>query len=822
MRVATGLMVSRALYRLVGQMCAVLVCALGSVVGAPAARAQDDCEPGWTGGLFCEAGVNDTVRAAVTWDDGSGEALYVGGDFTIAGCETVNSIARWDGSNWSALTGPGGEGVNNIVSAMAVFDDGTGPALYVGGPFTTAGGMTVNRIARWDGTSWSALAGPSYVGVNNSVYAMAVFDDGSGPALFVAGDFTAAGGVIVNRIAKWNGSAWSVLSGPSGVGVNGSVSAMTVFDDGSGPALFVAGDFTAAGGVTVNRIAKWNGATWSALSGPSGVGVNNSVYEMVVFDDGTGPALYVGGFLTTAGGVTVNRIARWDGASWFALAGPGGVGVNSFVNAMAVFDDGSGPALYAAGNFTTAGGVTVLYVARWNGSTWSALVSPGGVGVGSIVEALAVFDDGSGPALYAGGWFTAAGGVMAHRIARWDGAAWSALVDPGGLGVNGNINALAVFDDGSGPALYAAHNLPAPGGGSFLYRVSRWDGAAWSALAGPGGPSWNDRVLALTVFDDGAGAALYASGHFTTAGGVTVNRVARWNGTAWSALVGPSGEGVNGTVRALAVFDDGSGPALYVGGNFFNAGGVAATRVARWDGSAWSALVGPSGMGVNSGVADLEVFDDGSGPALYAGGIFTTAGGVTVNRVARWDGSTWSALTGPSGVGVSDTVNALTAFDDGTGPALYAGGRFMSAGGLTVNRIARWDGRAWSGLLGPGEVGVSVASTPIVLALTTHDDGSGPALYAAGSFQIAGGVVSMNIARWPGCTPPPACPPDVNDDGELDILDFLDFIDSLGACENQPAPCAGSSGVSADYNGDTLVDILDFLDFIDAFGTGCG
>jgi hypothetical protein len=149
---------------------------------------------GWTGGLFCEAGVNDTVRAAVTWDDGSGEALYVGGDFTIAGCETVNSIARWDGSNWSALTGPGGEGVNNIVSAMAVFDDGTGPALYVGGPFTTAGGMTVNRIARWDGTSWSALAGPSYVGVNNSVYAMAVFDDGSGPALFVAGDFTAAGG----------------------------------------------------------------------------------------------------------------------------------------------------------------------------------------------------------------------------------------------------------------------------------------------------------------------------------------------------------------------------------------------------------------------------------------------------------------------------------------------------------------------------------------------------------------------------------------------------------------------------------------------------
>ncbi len=65
------------------------------------------------------------------------------------------------------------------------------------------------------------------------------------------------------------------------------------------------------------------------------------------------------------------------------------------------------------------------------------------------------------------------------------------------------------------------------------------------------------------------------------------------------------------------------------------------------------------------------------------------------------------------------------------------------------------------------------------------------------------------------------CPADVNGDTTPDVLDFLDFIDSFGACENQPAPCSGSSGVEADYNADTTVDVLDFLDFIDAFGTGC-
>ncbi len=115
-------------------------------------------------------------------------------------------------------------------------------------------------------------------------------------------------------------------------------------------------------------------------------------------------------------------------------------------------------------------------------------------------------------------------------------------------------------------------------------------------------------VIALTVFDDGSGEALYAGGDFTTAGGVVVNYIAKWNGTSWSAL----GSGMDDDVRALTVFDDGSGEALYAGGDFTTAGGVAADRIAKWNGTSWSALA--SGMDVI--VNDLTVFDDGSGEAL--------------------------------------------------------------------------------------------------------------------------------------------------------------------------------------------------------------
>src|SRR5690606_14896834 len=56
----------------------------------------------------------------------------------------------------------------------------------------------------------------------------------------------------------------------------------------------------------------------------------------------------------------------------------------------------------------------------------------------------------------------------------------------------------------------------------------------------------------------------------------------------WSAL----DRGVDGSPQAMATFDDGSGPALYVGGGFQAAGSLLAFGVARWDGDSWSA-VGP-------------------------------------------------------------------------------------------------------------------------------------------------------------------------------------------------------------------------------------
>jgi len=67
----------------------------------------------------------------------------------------------------------------------------------------------------------------------------------------------------------------------------------------------------------------------------------------------------------------------------------------------------SGPALFISGYLNAVGEPSFHWIGRWNGSTWSPLAE----GLDSIAEALCVFDDGSGPALYAGGTFHQAGGA---------------------------------------------------------------------------------------------------------------------------------------------------------------------------------------------------------------------------------------------------------------------------------------------------------------------------------------------------------------------------------------------------------------------------
>jgi hypothetical protein len=327
------------------------------------------------------------------------KSLYAGGYFTTAGGITANYIAKWNGSNWSAL----GSGMDNHVYALTHDYAGN---LYAGGLFTTAGGNLARFIAKWNGSTWSALGS----GMSYSVNALSCDNDGN---LYAGGQFITAGGITVNYIAKWDGSNWSAL----GSGMNSHVRALTYGDDGN---LYAGGSFTTAGGITVNYIAKWDGSNWSAL----GSGMSYSTPSLTTVNALTHDAgnIYAGGLFTTAGGITVNHIAKWDGSNWSAL----GSGMDNYIRAL-IYDNNVN--IYAGGNFTTP----ATRIAKWDGSNWSAL----GSGMDLEVEALAHDNAGN---LYAGGQFTTAGGIAVNCIAKWDGSNWYKL----GSGMNNYVYAFDI------------------------------------------------------------------------------------------------------------------------------------------------------------------------------------------------------------------------------------------------------------------------------------------------------------------------------------------------------------------------------------------
>jgi hypothetical protein len=433
----------------------------------------------------------------------AGQILTMTAILTAPGGQILYSYDR-EIANPGGVTGSGGS------LQPACLED------YANGPFAT-----------------NSLVGSGTVQVN----AMAPF----GTGLVAAGAFAQSQAgttkTTVNNIALWNGASWAPLlvKGGKTPGITASsspaVQALAVFNG----KLYVGGTFTKAGDVAVTNIASWDGTTWAAVGG----GLPGTVSALGVWNG----ALYAGGSFTTSGSVHFNHVAKLSGTSWV----PVGNGFDNSVLALTTFDDGTGGGvqLYAGGSFANGG---LNGVARWNAATSAWVTVGGGVtgtvsGTAPLVDAFASDVESGIPTLYAGGSFTAAGGVTTAGVARWQSGAWSVpfYSQSGAPGLGNRVYALAFFNDGTGQQLFAAGTL-----GSPYNRLAFWNPALvnWYPEVGVSGTAGTDNsIFALAVAAPGSPAppaSLFAGGAFGKAGGYTSVRVAQWSWpTSCKDTVGP-------------------------------------------------------------------------------------------------------------------------------------------------------------------------------------------------------------------------------------------------------------------------------------------
>lgn len=287
-----------------------------------------------------------TTVLAIASDD---TYVYMGGTFqnfdNIAAADYIVRMNKSTGV-YSAL----GAGLNGAVYGLKL---GANGLLYVVGSFTNAGGIAAaDNIATWNGTAWAAVGTPSTGATITTINAVDIDNAGN---VYVAGEFLNLAGIAAaDHIAKWDGSAWAAMGTGAGSVACYDVLAVTPVK------VYAVGYFTSMGGVANTAgIAMWNGSAWTSVGG----GFTGSATCLALSSSGD---LYVGGGMTAAGSVTVNRIAVWNGVSWSDL---GGASLNNTVWDLAFAPNGN---LYASGQFTSigAGVSTGDGFAIWNGSLW--------------------------------------------------------------------------------------------------------------------------------------------------------------------------------------------------------------------------------------------------------------------------------------------------------------------------------------------------------------------------------------------------------------------------------------------------------------------
>jgi trimeric autotransporter adhesin len=547
--------------------------------------------------------------------------------------------------------------------------------------------------------------------------------DGTGPqpALVVfGGTFTSIANIQANNVAAFNPqtNTWSTL----GMGVtappgNGCIRSVAVHQG----MLVVGGRIATAGGNPMSAIARFNGTTWSGLGSGlgSGGGAGGLVNDLVV--DAAGQ-LVAGGLFTNASGTSVVNCARWNGTTWSAM---GTELTGGTVDALLL---GPAGAVVAGGSFDSFASTGVRYVAQFNGTNWLPL----GAFPGPVV-ALAT----------APGGVLAAAGAWNFGVRTFNGATWAVL---------GTLNAPIADLEVANGELFAGAYSGIPGG------VARFTAGAWTPIGANGGSAG---VLHASGV---ANALLFAS--YVPRGGILCETMERRDSTssAMSLLVAGA---TNGPVRASTVAANGD---VVVAGDFTSIQGVAANRIARWNGTTWA----PLGAGMNESVLALLTLPNGD---IIAGGGFTQAGGIPVSRIARWNGSSWSDVSGGrngvvrtlgastlsgteffvggdfpgfmarhfsapgAGYGtmvplLNGAVNTIASLPNGD---VVAGGEFTVGGTTALNHIGRFAFGAWSPL-GNGTNG----PVRVIHVLPSGE------LVVGGNFDVATSVSAEKIALWNG------------------------------------------------------------------------
>jgi uncharacterized delta-60 repeat protein len=666
-------------------------------------------------------GFSNIVYSAAVQSDGK---IIVGGGFgTYSGSANSNIVRLNTNGTKDTTFNIGTTGANSNVLSIAVQSD---QKIIIGGFFTTYSGSTKNRIVRLntDGTADTGSSWNQGVGLNNSIYTMAVQSD---QKIIIGGFFTTySGSININRIARLNTDG--TLDTSFNTGTNGFDSQVNTIAVQSDQKIVVTGNFTTYSGSNKGYIVRLNtdGTADTGSSWNQGAGFNSTVYGMAVQSD---QKIIVGGIFSNYSGSNISRIIRLNTNGTIDNTFNQGTSFNSTVTSLGIQSDGK---IIVKGTFTAYSGSIANGVVRLNTdgtldttfnrnfsintSTFPSLVFPlsngstilgdqftgdkigymtflnptGGRTTQSLVDSYGFFSSiltsisQSDGKIVAGGSFTFYSGSSKGYIVRLntDGTADTGSSWNQGAGFNSNVTTLVTQSDGK---IIVGGSFTTYSGSNNISRIARLNtNGTRDTTFNPGTAGVSGQVNSVAVQSDGK---IVIGGNFTAYSGSTKNYIARANtdGTADTGSSWNQGTGFNNTVQNVAIQSDGK---ILVGGTFTQYSSSVRNGIVRInsDGTIDTSFNVGTGFNITASPQTILIQPDGK---VIIGGVFTTYSGSATNNnnIIRLNTDGTKDTTFNSGTGASNVIYAITP-EPGTNKIII-GGAFTTYSGSTANRIAR-------------------------------------------------------------------------------------------------------------------------------------
>lgn len=400
-----------------------------------------------------------------------------------------------------------------------------------------------------------------------------------------------------------------------------------------------------------------------------------------------------------------------------------------------------GENLYIGGAFVSAGNTAANNIVKWDGNNWIPIGEGAENGLNGAVQGIA-FSDGK---LFVGGLFSKAGSVDANGVAYWDGSKWNTL---GSDSTNGlrritvYMNDSTAVEPGFAYSLYE-HDKKIYIGGFFQMAgtdttngVTAWDinTESWETFDGGLGSLHDDDPVYAYTFqakDD----TLFIGGKFYNAGGVPAKNLAKWDGEKWN-----SAGDANDWVFDMDIDETGT---LYIAGTFDTVGNVRASGVAKWNETKWESLgdedFAPTEL--SPYIKQIVVYNDD----VYVGGTFDRVSDKPANSFAKWDGSEWQIIPG-LGMALSELFNGGISAIQVVNNRLFIGGSFTRAGKELLTNVVEWNESSGTWKKLPGSAEDQGVYDGFIYTLGSHED----EIYAGGNFTVTGGIYARNVSKWTG------------------------------------------------------------------------